>query len=911
MVVAGRTYTPGFRQSCTFMALLPLIAGLPDYDPSSASPGSDTVIYSVAGTFTSEQTFEGSTLKVQTTNNAAGSANLIITSDGAAGANTVSFDNSDFPYLNQVRADYFSNSANFDKGWLGNIPLEDPPDVFGIQSPTNATIDITNARISPDWAVYGLATNAATTPQLVFDRGATVKARIGSAKSLIDDGWSGAIFGQNVVIGPEGAAGYDSGASSRNYMQFEHEWDSGVTPAYTTHALTGTLTVNGTAAVTGSGTAFTTELRAGDAITINSIQRAVASIASNTALTLSSAHPSSGAYSATTGRFTLTGTVTVSAGGTAVTGSGTAFLSQLAVGGRLITNSESHIISAIASNTALTLANAHQAGASGATGYTGGLRQNEAWIGVGDYRALQVNGLQQFPNTTFGSMAIPMVFDINAANTALSLEQYRMARFSSTVSDGNTPVVSIQNYSTSIPTMGLDLKGAGATNNPWFSIWANPNALNTSNAEANSFGIWDRTAGAIRFYISSSGNIGIGNTAPTSKLDVTGTATATAFIGPLTGNVTGDVTGSVSGNAGTVTVANEAVDTTNFLVFANSATGANALKSNAGLAFNAATGTLSVTSLSATTGAVTLSPTTAALTIFPTFGSGAIDNCTIGANYPNYGTFAAQTGGSYTFTGATGSAIYTMPAASATMVSTTTLNNATLPISGTTGTFSGTLSANTIALASGTTATLFNTTATTVNAFGAATAVSIGASTGTTTINHRATVQSITTPGSAVTDLLIKAASGNSVYTVLAMEGRNGGGALGTAWLINSVADGFRMNPRLEILDGTGGPGTGNFIARFLSTGCTLYHSASSVFTTVSGGVSCPGTLAVTGATTLNGNVAIGNATTDLVGFYGATAVDQPATVADPSGGAIIDAESRTAIAAIIDRLQELGLIAT
>ena len=35
--------------------------------------------------------------------------------------------------------------------------------------------------------------------------------------------------------------------------------------------------------------------------------------------------------------------------------------------------------------------------------------------------------------------------------------------------------------------------------------------------------------------------------------------------------------------------------------------------------------------------------------------------------------------------------------------------------------------------------------------------------------------------------------------------------------------------------------------------------------------------LIVSGATTLNGSVAIGNATTDLVGFHGATAVDQAA----------------------------------
>ena len=54
----------------------------------------------------------------------------------------------------------------------------------------------------------------------------------------------------------------------------------------------------------------------------------------------------------------------------------------------------------------------------------------------------------------------------------------------------------------------------------------------------------------------------------------------------------------------------------------------------------------------------------------------------------------------------------------------------------------------------------------------------------------------------------------------------------------------------------------------------------------------------------------IGTATGQKLGFYNATPVDQPVTVADPTGGATIDAESRTAIDAIIDRLQELGLIA-
>lgn len=75
-----------------------------------------------------------------------------------------------------------------------------------------------------------------------------------------------------------------------------------------------------------------------------------------------------------------------------------------------------------------------------------------------------------------------------------------------------------------------------------------------------------------------------------------------------------------------------------------------------------------------------------------------------------------------------------------------------------------------------------------------------------------------------------------------------------------------------------------------------------------SGNVCTIETQAGSGGGTLRG-LKIGSATTSLIGFFGVTPVDQPATVADPTGGGTIDAEARTAIGLIIDRLQELGLI--
>ena len=55
----------------------------------------------------------------------------------------------------------------------------------------------------------------------------------------------------------------------------------------------------------------------------------------------------------------------------------------------------------------------------------------------------------------------------------------------------------------------------------------------------------------------------------------------------------------------------------------------------------------------------------------------------------------------------------------------------------------------------------------------------------------------------------------------------------------------------------------------------------------------------------------IGTATTQKLGFYNSTPVAQQASVADATGGVVIDAEARTAVNAVISRLETLGLIAT
>ena len=56
----------------------------------------------------------------------------------------------------------------------------------------------------------------------------------------------------------------------------------------------------------------------------------------------------------------------------------------------------------------------------------------------------------------------------------------------------------------------------------------------------------------------------------------------------------------------------------------------------------------------------------------------------------------------------------------------------------------------------------------------------------------------------------------------------------------------------------------------------------------------------------------IATATDQLIGFWGTTPVNQPATVANPAGQTNdLDSEARTAIEAIIARLKEPGVIAS
>lgn len=126
---------------------------------------------------------------------------------------------------------------------------------------------------------------------------------------------------------------------------------------------TGSGLISGaTTTITGVGTNFTSELSVGDSITVGAQTRVVTAIASTTSMTINAVFSPSIASQAFTYQKILgakkTGLGTVSVTGTAVTGTSTLFSTEFIVGDRLYIGNDYAVVSAIASNTSMTLTTA-------------------------------------------------------------------------------------------------------------------------------------------------------------------------------------------------------------------------------------------------------------------------------------------------------------------------------------------------------------------------------------------------------------------------------------------------------------------------------------------------------------------------------------------------------------------------
>ena len=200
-----------------------------------------------------------------------------------------------------------------------------------------------------------------------------------------------------------------------------------------------------------------------------------------------------------------------------------------------------------------------------------------------------------------------------------------------------------------------------------------------------------------------------------------------------------------------------------------------------------------------------------------------------------------------------------------------------------------------------TTQNVFNTVATTVNAFGAATTLSIGASTGNTTVNNNLTITgNLTVNGTTTTvnsttlsvdDLNIVLADGAASAAAANGAGLTVAGANATL-LYGSASDNWTFNKSLSVtgtitsssnasVGGTLGvtgastlaalsATTGSFSSTLSSTGDFSVATNKFTVASASGNTAVAGTLAVTGATTLSSTLGVTGATT-LAGLSATT----------------------------------------
>lgn len=154
---------------------------------------------------------------------------------------------------------------------------------------------------------------------------------------------------------------------------------------------------------------------------------------------------------------------------------------------------------------------------------------------------------------------------------------------------------------------------------------------------AASTNTYPNTTSVNHILYATSANV-IGSSA---SLTFNGTTLSSTFAG----NLTGDVTGNISGNSGTVTVADEAADTSCFIAFVTAATGSLGVKSNANLLFDSSTGAvtfggaIAVNGASITTDDLTFALLNTTATTINAFG--AATTMTLGGA-ANIGTFVGS-----------------------------------------------------------------------------------------------------------------------------------------------------------------------------------------------------------------------------------------------------------------------------
>lgn len=220
----------------------------------------------------------------------------------------------------------------------------------------------------------------------------------------------------------------------------------------------------------------------------------------------------------------------------------------------------------------------------------GGLpRQDEFHVTLADNRLFQLNAQSATPNIGWGSIMCPIDIEVASNNTFAERDNATttLVAYRSTNTFSRVAVIN-KNVATTAAGSTLELKGIGSAGSgisggysTWWALTTDLGTGGTTTAGTNSLTFNNRRA-------ASEGASDAVQRPMTLNHDGTvtfrGTVTATAFAG------SGASLTSV--NASTVTLANDTADADNFITFGNAATGANALKTNAGLTFDATDGNL-------------------------------------------------------------------------------------------------------------------------------------------------------------------------------------------------------------------------------------------------------------------------------------------------------------------------------